>query len=53
MATLSSHKRIILELNIFEGLTPDEIADKLSISVNTVRIYLSQTTRHIKAALKN
>lgn len=52
VAALSARKRTILELNILEGLSPDEIAKQLNISANTVRIYLSQSTRHIKATLK-
>lgn len=45
-------KRKILSLNIYKGLSKEQIAEELDISTNTVKIYLSQSSRQLRALIK-
>jgi RNA polymerase sigma-70 factor (family 1) len=48
---LSDRKRKVFELKVFEGLSNSEIAEKLHISVNTVKVHYYQSSQFIKAYL--
>lgn len=50
---LPGSKREICLLKIYEGLNNQEIADKLNISINTVKCYYTQSLRLLKYHLKN
>ena len=41
-------KRNILQLSIYRGLSNKQIAEKLNVSSNTVKIYLSQSSRQLR-----
>ncbi len=48
---LSPHKQVIFQLSRHEGLSHDQIADKLQISRNTVKNQLASSLRFIRAYL--
>lgn len=48
---LSPQRRIVFTLSRVEGLTHEEIAQKLNLSRNTVRNTISDTLRHMKDAI--
>lgn len=41
-------KRTILQLSLYQGLSHEQIAQHLRVSVNTVKIYLSQSSRQLR-----
>jgi RNA polymerase sigma-70 factor (family 1) len=45
-------KRKVLSLNIYKGLSKEQIADELNISTNTVKIYLSQSSRQLRTLIE-
>lgn len=45
-------KQAILQMSLFQGLTHDEIANRVNLSVNTVKMYLSHSTQEIKSIIK-
>jgi RNA polymerase sigma-70 factor (ECF subfamily) len=50
--TLPEKKQTIFRLSIFKGWSNEKIAEELKIPLNTVKMYLSQSTRLIKSLLK-
>jgi RNA polymerase sigma-70 factor, ECF subfamily len=52
LAGLPARRRTVLELTYFEGMTADEIAVKLSLSVNIVRHELYRGLAALRAALR-
>lgn len=52
IADLSERKRQIFTLHIFQGLTHEEIAEKLSIAKSTVKLQIIQSTRILRSLLK-
>lgn len=51
LSGMSERKRKVFELKVFEGLSNPEVADKLSISINTVKVHYYNSSQHIKAVL--
>ncbi len=49
---LSELKRSILKLSLYKGLSHEQIAHELDISVNTVKMYLSQSSRKLRALIQ-
>jgi RNA polymerase sigma-70 factor (family 1) len=49
---LSAQKQTIFHLSRYEGLTHEEIAEKLGLSKSTVKNHLVETLRHIKDYLQ-
>ena len=41
-------KRTILQLSLYQGLSHQQIAQQLNVSANTVKIYLSQSSRQLR-----
>lgn len=52
MSQLPELKREILSLNIYKGLSKEQIAEELNISTNTVKIYLSQSSRQLRTFIE-
>lgn len=52
LSQLPELKRKILSLNIYRGLSKEQIAQELNISTNTVKIYLSQSSRQLRALIE-
>lgn len=48
----SDKKQAILQMSLFQELSHDEIANKVNLSVNTVKMYLSHSIREIKSIIK-
>jgi RNA polymerase sigma-70 factor (ECF subfamily) len=48
---LSPRCRQIFVLNRFEGFSPGEIAEKMHISVNTVKVYITRALHKVKEAV--
>jgi len=49
---LPEKKQAIFELSVYKGWPNEKIAEELKIPLNTVKMYLSQSTRQIKALIK-
>ena len=49
--SLSVKCRLIFEKYLYEGMSPQEIADEQAISVNTVRVHIKNAMDHIKLRL--
>ncbi|WP_294587473.1 RNA polymerase sigma-70 factor [uncultured Bacteroides sp.] len=49
--SLSAKCRLIFEKYLYEGMSPQEIADEQAISVNTVRVHIKNAMDHIKLQL--
>lgn len=49
---LPSLKRKIVKLSLYQGLSHEQIAQKLDISVVTVKIYCSQTSRQLRELIE-
>lgn len=52
LSQLPELKREILSLNIYQGLSKEQIAEELNISTNTVKIYLSQSSRQLRTFIE-
>ncbi|WPP50421.1 RNA polymerase sigma factor [Catalinimonas niigatensis] len=52
LSQLPELKREILSLNIYKGLSKEQIAEELNISTNTVKIYLSQSSRQLRTFIE-
>lgn len=50
--TLSAKKKEIIALSLYEGLSNQEIADKLNLSEHTVRSQISQSNKLLRAFLE-
>ncbi|MDF9796573.1 RNA polymerase sigma-70 factor (family 1) [Catalinimonas alkaloidigena] len=48
VSQLSELKKNILELSIYKGLSNEQIANELDVSINTVKMYLSQSSRRLR-----
>ncbi|MEK6480270.1 sigma-70 family RNA polymerase sigma factor [Catalinimonas sp. 4WD22] len=48
VSQLSPVKKTILELSIYKGLSNEQIAHELDVSINTVKMYLSQSSRKLR-----
>ena len=51
IASLSVKCRLVFEKYLYEGMSPQEIADEQAISVNTVRVHIKNAMDHIKLQL--
>ena len=49
--SLSVKCRLVFEKYLYEGMSPQEIADEQAISVNTVRVHIKNAMDHIKLQL--
>jgi len=49
---LPEKKQAIFELSVYKGWPSEKIAKDLKIPLNTVKMYLSQSTRQIKSLIK-
>jgi len=49
---LPEKKQAIFELSVYKGWPNEKIAEELKIPLNTVKMYLSQSTRQIKSLIK-
>lgn len=46
--SLSAKCRLVFEKYLYDGMSPQEIADEQAISVNTVRVHIKNAMDHIK-----
>ncbi|SDJ88787.1 RNA polymerase sigma-70 factor, ECF subfamily [Catalinimonas alkaloidigena] len=53
LAALPEKRRKIVEMHFFQGLSYPEIAQRVDLSVNTVKMYVSQSARDLKAIIEN
>lgn len=52
IGSLSLKCRIVFEKYLYEGMSPQEIADEQEISVSTVRVHIKNAMDHIKLQLE-
>lgn len=45
-------KRRIVQLSLYQGWSHERIADELNVSINTVKMYLSQTSRQLRYCIE-
>lgn len=53
LSSASEKKQAILRMSLFQGLSHDEIASRCNLSVNTIKMYLSHSSREIKSIIKD
>ena len=53
IARLPTQQKIVFELSKLEGLSREQIAEKLEISPNTVRNHMAEGMKSVRAYLKN
>lgn len=52
LSQLSELKSKVLKLSVYQGLSNEQIARELNISLNTVKMYLSQSSRQLRKVIE-
>ena len=52
LSELPDKRRQVLEMHFFQGLPYVEIAERANLSLHTVKMYVSQSTRDLKALIR-
>ena len=52
MSQLSEKRKQVIQLSLYQGLTPEEIAGELDLTIDTVKTYLKHSNRFLRAFLK-